>query len=128
MYFCIPDSDIQFDSSSDLTLAQAHGLDPSAVHNGTFVGDSSDLNDLIRAGEDPNSIHVDSEDITRSEAVKSDFLAMYGHNDIPDGYEIHHIVPLSEGGTDTTDNIMLVREDVHDQITAAHRAYYNWNS
>ncbi len=118
----------QFDAGSDLALAQSHGLDPSAIHNGVFVGDQQDLTALIRAGEDPNSVHVEQENIERSDAVKSEFLAMHGLTDTPEGYELHHIQPLSEGGTDTPNNMILVREDVHDQITAAHRSYYQWNS
>lgn len=118
---------MQFDASCDTALAQAHGLDPAAVHNGVFVGNQQDLVALIRAGEDPHGVHVEAEHIDRSDAVRNEFLVMRGLTEVPDGYELHHIKPLSEGGTDTPDNMIIVRDDVHDQITAAHRAYYQWN-
>lgn len=103
-------------------------LDPDSIHNGMFIGDESDLQALIHAGEDPNSIHVNAEDIERSFSVKQAFLEMHGYDGLPEGYEIHHIVPLSEGGSDSTDNMILVSEEDHEKITAAHRQFYEWNA
>ena len=51
---------------------------------------------------------------------------MHGYENTPEGYDVHHIVPVSEGGPDSVDNMVLVSEEEHDRITAAHRAYYGW--
>ena len=54
---------------------------------------------------------------------------LYGvcrYADIPAGYELHHIVPLSEGGADDVHNLLLVSEFDHQQITDAQRAFYGW--
>ncbi len=124
------DADGVADSASDrlppgAVFAQ---LDPSAVDNGMFVGDDSDLQTLIDAGKLPDTVHTSSEDIVRDIDARDEFLQMHGYEGVPEGYEVHHIVPLSEGGADTTDNMILVSEAEHDAITAAHRSYYGWNA
>ena len=121
-------SDAQPDGGSDGALAVHAGLEPSAVENGMFVGDEDDLNALIAAGEHDNAVHVESEDIERSVAARDAFLGLHGYDGVPEGWEVHHIVPLSEGGADSPENMILVKEDVHDAITAAHRAFYGWNA
>ncbi len=113
---------------TDMQIASSFDLSPDAVENGVFVGDASDLDDLTRAGELSDTTHIDSSDIDRSMAMRDGFLSAHGFDSVPEGYEVHHIVPLSEGGSDTPDNMILVREDLHDQITAAHRAFYGWNA
>ena len=104
------------------------GDDGAPVENGMFEGDEGDLQDLIERGEVAGTEHVDSEDISRDMAARSAFLEQHGYDGTPDGYEVHHIVPLCEGGPDTPENMVLVSEEDHDKITAAHRAYYGWNS
>lgn len=105
-----------------------HVLDTNAIQNGMFIGNESDLNALILAGEAPNSVHIDSEDTERSLSVKQAFLEMHGYDSVPEGYEVHHIMPLSEGGSDSIENLLLVSEEDHEKITAAHRQFYGWNS
>ncbi len=122
------DADGGLNDHADAQLAAYAGLDPAAVQNGMFVGDADDLNALIAAGEQDNAVHVDAEDVERSIAVRDSFLAMHGYDSVPEGWEVHHIVPLSEGGADSADNMILVTEAVHDEITAAHRAFYGWNA
>jgi hypothetical protein len=111
------------DFSSGTSLA---AMPSGSVENGVFVGDSDDLQALIELGEDPDAEHVDAEDVSRSMSVRDDFLQSHGFDEVPDGYEVHHVQPLSEGGEDSVDNMILVSEDEHDQITAAHRSYYVW--
>ena len=58
--------------------------------------------------------------------MKEEFLHSHGYADIPAGYELHHIVPLSEGGADDVHNLLLVSEFDHQQITDAQRVFYGW--
>jgi 5-methylcytosine-specific restriction endonuclease McrA len=39
----------------------------------------------------------------------------------PKGYEVHHIIPLEEGGKDTSKNIRVVKKSKHRQIHANRR-------
>lgn len=95
------------------------------VENGVFIGDQSDLNTLIAAGEVEGSTHVDNAEITRSSVARTDFLAAHGIDDTQ-GYQVHHIQPLSEGGADTPENMVLMSSEDHSQVTAAHADYYGW--
>ena len=99
------------------------GVDLEAIENGMFVGDTDDLNALIAAGEQPDTEHIPSDEIP---TVREAFLKMHGYENTPEGYDVHHILPVSEGGPDSLDNMVLVSEEDHDRITAAHRAYYGW--
>lgn len=117
------DSDVEI---SDEELADNCELPLAAIDNGVFVGDDGDLESLIAAGEYEGTTHIDSENIDRDMAARQAFLEMHGYNDVPQGYEVHHIVPLSEGGADTPQNMILVTEEDHATITAAHRTYYRW--
>ena len=92
-----------------------------------FDGDSGDLSDLAKAGELEDTDHIESEDITRSLASRDAFLEENGYDGVPDAYEVHHIVPLSEGGADTPDNMILLTEDDHAEITAEHGRFYGWH-
>lgn len=112
---------------SDAQIAANFGLPSDAIDHGMFVGNESDLQTLIQAGEDPNATHIDSDAIQRDLSVRDEFLAMNNYDAVPQGYEVHHVQPLSEGGSDTIDNMILIDEESHDQITAAHRHYYQWN-
>ena len=122
----LTDADFNIDIPSDHLLATSFGLDTDAISNGTFVGDENDLNDLILAGENSSSHHLNSDEYTRDIGLRDTFLAAHGWDHVPEGYEVHHIVPLSEGGPDSLDNMILISESEHSQITAAHRNYYNW--
>lgn len=102
------------------------GLSADAVCNGMFIGNSLDLAHLIRAGEKAHTRHIPSEFITRSSSSKTLFMNYHGYNEIPSGYDLHHIVPLCEGGRDHPSNMVLVREAEHARITAAHRSFYRW--
>lgn len=110
----------------DAQAAAQFGIPADAIENGVFTGDESDLAALICAGEDPDAVHVDSEDVSRDMDIRDAFLAAHGYDGVPSGFEVHHVMPLSEGGSDAPSNMLLVSEDEHDQITAAHRDFYNW--
>ena len=103
-------------------------LPKGSVENGMFVGDESDLEALIDAGKDPTAEHVETDEVVRDPAVRAEFLAQHGYDEIPEGYEVHHIQPVSEGGPDSAENMILVSEAEHDEITAAHREYYGWKA
>ena len=103
-------------------------LSGGSAENVMFVGDESDLQPLIDAGKDPTAEHEDAEDPVRDPAVKAEFLAQLGYDELPKGYEMHHIRPLSEGGAGSVDNMIPVSKAKHDEITAAHREYYGWKA
>lgn len=108
-------------------LPDLSALPSDAVDDGMFKGDSDDLKTLAEAGELPDTEHVPSDEVPRSEAAKQAFLEQEGYDAQPEGYDIHHIVPLSEGGQDVPENMILLSEDEHDAVTAAHRDFYGWN-
>ncbi|MDX8554654.1 HNH endonuclease [Tenacibaculum sp. 1B UA] len=60
--------------------------------------------------------------VKRSEANKREFLKSKGYDKIPYGYEIDHIIPLSEGGTDAPNNMQLLTVEQHKRKTARERA------
>ncbi len=111
--------------SDDDDAAAVDGPIPGMDENGMFTGDEDDLQELIAAGEVPDSEHVDN--VERDLSARGKFLAAHGWDSVPEGYEVHHIQPLSEGGSDTPDNMILVSKEDHDIITAAHRRYYHWS-
>ncbi|MBK5214603.1 MAG: HNH endonuclease [Flavobacteriaceae bacterium] len=59
--------------------------------------------------------------VKRSEANKRAFLNSFGLNETPEGYEIDHIKPLSEGGTDDPSNMQLLTVEQHKLKTAEER-------
>lgn len=96
------------------------------IHNGVFDSDNDyALQQLISLGEIDNTTHYP--DIERNMTAVNDFLNMHRISE-HDGYEVHHIIPLSEGGADVPENMVLIRSDLHHQITAAHDAFYGWHS
>jgi hypothetical protein len=60
--------------------------------------------------------------VERSSSAKKKFLKSKGYNKIPNGYEIDHIIPLSEGGADVPSNMQLISKEDHKQKTARERA------
>lgn len=121
------------DSSISGAIETPDGLLPLdkftiVTDNGVFVGDASDLQELIEAGKVEGTDHVSSDDISRSFAARTAFLKSHGFDEIPAGYDVHHIVPISQGGADTPDNMVLISEDDHNRITAEHGRFYGWHS
>jgi hypothetical protein len=44
--------------------------------------------------------------------------------EVPDRYEVHHILPLDDGGTNTFDNLILIRKSSeHTALTAYQNAF-----
>ena len=114
--------------------AAADGLLPNldaehfpGIENGVLVDDSPEhLQALTAEGELPHTEHIS--DVVRDPAVKAEFLQMHGFDEEPSGWEVHHIVPLSEGGADTPDNMVLLRAEDHARITWAHQQFYHWDT
>lgn len=126
--------DLVFDAISELADS-AEDLVPTTetndfdgVDNGIFEGDENDLTELSEVGMIEGTDHIDSDDLVRNIAARNDFLSSIGLDSIPEGYEVHHIIPLSEGGADDPSNMVLLTHEEHAQITAAHRNFYEWNS
>ena len=101
--------------------------DIAGVEDGVFVGDEGDLQELSEAGEIDGTDHIDSEDIVRDIGLRNEFLESIGYTSLPEGYEVHHVIPLSEGGPDDISNMVLLTEEEHAQITADHAKFYGWN-
>ena len=94
------------------------------IDNGVFDGTEADLDQLISMGELDDTEHVQ---VLRDPHMVSAFYLEHNLVPIP-GYEVHHIIPLCEGGADTTDNMVMIASDLHDRITAAHSSFYGWRS
>jgi len=60
--------------------------------------------------------------VKRSESNIRYFLNSKGYTETPKGYEIDHIKPLSEGGTDDPSNMQLISKEQHKRKTASERA------
>lgn len=111
-------------TGTECTLS-GDACDLPGVENGVFVGDAADLKALTSAGEVPDSEHVSETDITRSEATKAAFLNAHGIEET-EGWQVHHVVPLSEGGADDIHNMVLIDPEDHRTITSEHADYYHW--
>lgn len=61
--------------------------------------------------------------VVRSAANKKTFLKSKGYKSTPYGYEIDHIIPLSQGGTDAPSNMQLLTVRQHKAKTARERSY-----
>lgn len=59
--------------------------------------------------------------VKRSESNKREFLKSKGYSELPYGYEIDHIKPLSEGGSDDPSNMQLLTVEQHKRKTARER-------
>lgn len=94
------------------------------VENGMLVNPDKGLDEIIKAGMPINAKRI--YDYDRSEETKKEFLKIHGYSDTPPGYEIHHIVPLSVGGADSPDNMILLFSDDHSIVTRVHRDHYGW--
>lgn len=121
-----------FTSALALPIETNDGLVPNLDHStlsiqdGIFVGNSDQLNQLTQAGLIDGTEHLSSDSIERSYAAREAFLTQYGYNELPEGYEVHHIIPLSEGGADVPGNMVLVSEADHAYITSMQSAFYRW--
>lgn len=60
--------------------------------------------------------------VVRSASNKKDFLQLRGYTSTPYGYEIDHIIPLSQGGSDAPSNMQLLTIRQHRAKTARERA------
>lgn len=60
--------------------------------------------------------------VVRSAANKKVFLQSLGYTSTPYGYEIDHITPLSQGGSDAPSNMQLLTIKQHRAKTARERA------
>ncbi len=127
--FLIIDSD---DAPSDYENIDESGLvsnvQLTGIENGVFIGDFSDFETLTKAGEIEGSEHIESNDYVRSLEARDLFLKEHGFSSIPQGYEVHHIIPLSEGGADVSENMVLIKDELHSLITKAHAEYYGWHN
>lgn len=60
--------------------------------------------------------------VKRSEANKKAFLKQQGYSETPYGYQIDHIIPLSQGGSDDPSNMQLLTVSQHKAKTARERS------
>ena len=59
--------------------------------------------------------------VVRSATNKKAFLKSKGYDQTPTGYEIDHIIPLSQGGSDHPSNMQLLTISQHKEKTARER-------
>jgi len=59
--------------------------------------------------------------VKRSDSNRAAFLKSQGYTTVPYGYEVDHIIPLSQGGTDDPSNMQLLTIEQHARKTARER-------
>lgn len=59
--------------------------------------------------------------VERSSSAKNKFLKSKGYKNVPKGYHVDHIVPLSQGGSDSPGNMQLISVHQHKVKTANER-------
>jgi 5-methylcytosine-specific restriction endonuclease McrA len=59
--------------------------------------------------------------VERSQSARMTFLLRHGYSKLPSGYEIDHIRPLSQGGSDSPENMQLLTKEQHHLKTARER-------
>ena len=114
----------------------AHHLD--VLHDAGHAADAADAihPDLVQAASHFAPAEGNAEELLScqdpllhaAEYVPAAFLEAHGLDHVPPGYEIHHIIPLSEGGADDPSNMILLTAEDHAAITAQHAAYYHWQA
>lgn len=60
--------------------------------------------------------------VKRSSSNRQAFLESRGLDQVPEGYEVDHIIPLFRGGTDSPSNMQLLTREQHAQKTARERS------
>ena len=123
--------DHDMDASSIHAIDTGHGLIPGVdinsipgVHNG--VMNESAFSNITHLGEVDCTHHISEP--PRSVAMEHEFLDQHGLPHTHPGYQVHHVIPLSEGGADVPQNMVLVPEHLHEEITTSHDAYYKWHA
>lgn len=61
-------------------------------------------------------------EVERSSSARSEFLKSKGYNKVPNGYQVDHIKPLSEGGADIPSNMQLIPIYQHKSKTAREKS------
>ncbi|MCL6558423.1 MAG: HNH endonuclease [Firmicutes bacterium] len=91
--------------------------------DGDGFADPGTVDELVEAGLVDDAYPVD--DPPRNPAAVEEFLRQHGLDRVPEGYEVHHIVPLYAGGADSPDNMILVKvvdhDAIHQQLDAVYR-------
>lgn len=59
--------------------------------------------------------------VKRSSSAKNEFLKSKGYSKVPNGYQVDHIIPLSQGGRDVPSNMQLITIEQHKQKTAMEK-------
>ncbi len=126
---CAPDmSDAPDFDGADAAGSAGFAPGDLSVENGVFTGGEEQLGRLIEYGQVDGAEHVPADEVVRSIASRDAFLSAHGFDGVPDGYQVHHVRPLSEGGADAPENMILVSDEEHAAITSAHASFYGWRN
>jgi len=49
-------------------------------------------------------------------------IAMMAKGRVPEGYQVHHMLPLDDGGTNATDNLVLIKNDPDHQLITRYQS------
>lgn len=101
--------------------------DFSGIEKGCLV-DSELLPMIIEEGKRKgagNYRKLSQRDERKAETMKA-FLDKYGYEFLPAGFELHHIVPISQDGADSIKNLIMLSLEDHQVVTAAHKEYFKW--
>ncbi len=117
------------DAGIGTPIDTGHGYIPSVsvdtipgVYQGVATHDA--FLHITQLGELNHPHHIT--DALRNQAEVDVFLRQHGFAHTPEGYEVHHVIPISEGGADVPENMVLLPKDVHEVVTATHAKFYGW--
>lgn len=110
---------------ADIEFEKRLGLEEGCIRKGVFVGSIGNLVSIIQAGENENFAYVEEKNIQRNADALQEFLTRHERSSIPVGFQIHYIRPLSRGGLDHADNMIIVSDEHFKRITGAQRSYYS---
>jgi hypothetical protein len=57
----------------------------------------------------------------RKAGLSSKDVAFMAKGRVPDGYQVHHLLPLDDGGTNAIDNLVLIKDDPDHQLITRYQ-------
>ncbi len=99
------------------------------IRNGMLIDDTKlelIINEGIKKGD--GNWRPEWERAERKPETIAEFLSKYGYEYTPVGYEVHHIVPIAQGGADVVGNMVLLSAEDHQKVTDKHNEVFKWTT
>lgn len=66
--------------------------------------------------------HIDTADLKKA-GLDAEDIALVRRGNVPDGYQVHHIYPLDDSGTNDFSNLVLIKNSPDHQLITNHQKY-----